>query len=119
MPPYPVLVDILCKLGVQLHHLTPNAIVQISKFSWAVTSYGGRPTADVFAQHYELHYQNKKIHLEGCDTTLAAQFGCITFQASCYRGQAKLSLAVRNKWTSSWDNNEFYCKLPCEQLADV
>jgi hypothetical protein len=59
---------------VQLHHLTPNAIVQISKFIWAVTSCRGRLTADVFAQHYEMHYQNKKIHLEGCETTLAAQF---------------------------------------------
>jgi hypothetical protein len=23
---------------------------------------------DVFAHHYELHYQNKKIHLEGSET---------------------------------------------------
>jgi hypothetical protein len=50
----------------------PNAIVQIGKFIWVVTSYGGRPAADVFAQHYELHYQNKKIQLEGCETTLTA-----------------------------------------------
>jgi hypothetical protein len=32
MPPHPVLLDILCKFWVQLHQLTPNAIVQISKF---------------------------------------------------------------------------------------
>jgi hypothetical protein len=64
MPPHSVFVDILRKFRVLLHHLTPNDIVQISKFIWAVTSYGGRLTADVFAQHYELHYQNKKIHLE-------------------------------------------------------
>jgi hypothetical protein len=50
-----------------------NAIVQIGKFIWAVTSCGGRPTADVFAQHYELYYQHKKIHLEGCETTLTMQ----------------------------------------------
>jgi hypothetical protein len=52
MPPHPVLVDILCKFWVQLHDLTPNAIVQISKFIWAVTSCGGWPTADVFTRHY-------------------------------------------------------------------
>jgi hypothetical protein len=57
---------------VQLHQLTANAIVQISKFVWVVTSCGGRPTADVFAHHYELHYHNKKIHLEGSETTFAA-----------------------------------------------
>jgi hypothetical protein len=47
MPPHPVLMDILHKFQVQLHQLTPNAIVQINKFIWAVTSCGGRPTADV------------------------------------------------------------------------
>jgi hypothetical protein len=57
----------------------PNAIIQISKFIWAITSYGGHPTANVFTQHYEVHYQNSKIHLEGCETTLAAQFACFTF----------------------------------------
>jgi hypothetical protein len=56
IPPHPVLLDILHKFRVQLHHLTSNAIVQISKFIWAVTSYGGHPIVDVFAQHYELHY---------------------------------------------------------------
>jgi hypothetical protein len=90
MPPHPVLVDTLCKFHVQLHQLTLNAIVQISKFIWAVTSCGGHPTVDVFAQHYELHYQHKKVHLEGCTTTLAAQFGYITFHPSRYRGQARL-----------------------------
>jgi hypothetical protein len=61
----------------QLHHLSLNAIIEIRKFICAVTSCGSHPTANVFAQHYELHYQNKKkkIHLEGCETTLAAQFG--------------------------------------------
>jgi hypothetical protein len=49
MPPHPVLVDILHKFQVQLHQLTPNAIVQINKFIWAATSYGGHRTADVFA----------------------------------------------------------------------
>jgi hypothetical protein len=36
---------------------------------------------DVFAHHYELHYQNKKICLEGSNTTLVAQFGCISFSS--------------------------------------
>jgi hypothetical protein len=83
MPPHPVLVDILRKFHIQLHQLTPNAIIQIGKFIWAVTSYGGHPTTDVVAQHYEMHYQNK-IHLVGCETTLVAQFDCITFHPSCF-----------------------------------
>jgi hypothetical protein len=66
IPPHPVLLDILCKFRVQLHQLTSNATVQISKFIWAATSCGGRPTANVFAQHYELgvrEYQHYSIWL--------------------------------------------------------
>jgi tRNA A37 threonylcarbamoyladenosine synthetase subunit TsaC/SUA5/YrdC len=39
MPPHPVFVDILLKFRVQLHQLTLNAIIHISKFIWAITSY--------------------------------------------------------------------------------
>jgi hypothetical protein len=41
MPPHLVLVDILRKFRVQLHQLTSNAIIQNSKFIWAVTFCGG------------------------------------------------------------------------------
>jgi hypothetical protein len=56
MPSHLILVDIMCKFWVQLHHLMPNAIVQIGMFIWAITSCKGLPTIDVFAQHYKLHY---------------------------------------------------------------
>jgi hypothetical protein len=101
MPPHPVLLDILHKFRVQLHQLTPNAIVQISKFIWIVTSCRGRPTVDVFTHHYELHYQNKKIHLEGSNTSFAAQFGCISFRPSRFENRARLTPTTRNKWPSS------------------
>jgi hypothetical protein len=114
MPPHPVLVDILHKFQVQLHQLMPNAIIQIGKFIWAITSCSGHPTADVFAHHYELHYQNKKIHLVGCDTTLTAQFGYISFYPSRFGSRARLTPAMRNKWTSSWDGNWFYCRVHAE-----
>jgi hypothetical protein len=45
MPPHTALADILQKFKVQLHQLIMNAIVQLSKFLWAVTSCGGRPTS--------------------------------------------------------------------------
>jgi hypothetical protein len=97
----------------------PNAIVQISKFICAVTSCGGHPTVDVFTHHYELHYQNKKIHLEGSETTLATQFGCISFQCSWFGSRANLTPARRNKCTSGWDDNWFYCRVPAEQTANA
>jgi hypothetical protein len=57
LPPHLVLTEILQKFRFQLHQLTPNAIVQIRKFIWAISSCGGHLTVDVFAMHYELHYQ--------------------------------------------------------------
>jgi hypothetical protein len=40
MPPYPVLTDILLHFQAQLHQLMPNAITQLSKYFWAVGSFG-------------------------------------------------------------------------------
>jgi hypothetical protein len=89
MPQHSVLVDILHKFRMQLHQLTPNATIHISKFIWVVTSCGGRPTVDVFIQDYELHYQNKKIQLAGSESSLTAQFGRITFHPSLHRKLVK------------------------------
>jgi hypothetical protein len=63
--------------------------------------------------------KTKKINLEVCETTLATQFGCITFHPSRYGCRANLTLTVRNKWTSGWDSNWFYYRVPSEQVADV
>jgi hypothetical protein len=100
-----VLLDTLHKFQVQLHQLTLNAVVHISKFIWAITSCGGHPNAKVFAHHYELHYQNKKIHLEGSETKFAAQFGCISFHLSRFGNRARLTQAMQSKWTSGWDSH--------------
>jgi hypothetical protein len=34
-------VEVLQRYGVQIHQLTPNAVVALAKYVWAVTSYGG------------------------------------------------------------------------------
>jgi hypothetical protein len=102
-----------------LHQLTPNAIIQISKFIWAVASHGGHPTTNIFAHHYELHYQNKKFHLKGSDTNFAAQFGYISFHPSWFGNWTRLAPITRNKWTNGWDGNWFYYRVSVEQKADV
>jgi hypothetical protein len=119
MPPYPVLLDILHKFQVQLPQLMLNAIVQISKFIWVVTTCVGCPTADIFAQHYELHYQNNKIQLEWSESTITAQFGCITIHPSRFGSRSRLTPAVKNKWVSGWDDNWLYINVPLEQTTDV
>jgi hypothetical protein len=61
MPPHPALTEILLKYRVQLHQLTPNDFVQLSKYFWAVLSFSGVPSSDGFVRHYELHYLSKKV----------------------------------------------------------
>jgi hypothetical protein len=50
---------------VQLHQLTLNTIAQMSKYFWAVLSFGGKPSNDGFAKCYELHYQPKRVFADG------------------------------------------------------
>jgi hypothetical protein len=47
--------EVLQKFEVQVHHLTPNAVVELAKYVWATTSYGGQPSVEVFAKQYCLH----------------------------------------------------------------
>jgi hypothetical protein len=63
MPPQPVLADILVKFRVQLHQLTPNVVAQLSKYFWAVMSFGCVPSSEGFVKCYKLHYQPKKVEV--------------------------------------------------------
>jgi hypothetical protein len=81
---------------VQLHQLTYNAIVQLSKYVWVVDSFGGVPSSSGFAKRYELHYQQKKMNVDRSD--VQAQYGCISFHAKHYEGHGvKLMLTIKNK----------------------
>jgi hypothetical protein len=94
---------------VQLHQLTPNAIAQLSKYFWAVLSFGGEPSSDGFAKRYELHYQSKKVVVDGLEKF--QQFGVINFHAK-RGGEVGLTPAIKNKWSTRWTKPWFYCKVP-------
>jgi hypothetical protein len=79
MPLHPVLAAILLKYQIQIHHLTPSAIVQLLKYVWVVTSFDGVPSAEGFTMRYELHYQPRKMDVDGAE--VLGQYGCINFHA--------------------------------------
>jgi hypothetical protein len=79
MTPHPALTEILLKYRVQLHQLTPNDFVQLSKYFWAVLSFDGVSSSDGFARHYKLHYQPKKVVVVGFKKY--QQFDVINFHA--------------------------------------
>jgi hypothetical protein len=85
---------------VQVHQLMLNAVVALAKYVWAVTSYGGQPSVEVFAKNYCLHWQKRKIENK------IAQFGSCTFTPRTGKTSAEVVEIVpcaRNKWGNWWD----------------
>jgi hypothetical protein len=110
MPPHPVHTNILLKFQTQIQQLTPNAIVQLSKCIWAVTSFEGLPSADGFTKRYEPHYQLRKMEVNRAK--VQGQYGCLNFHAK-HEGQGvKLTIAVKNKWAGASTRAWFYYKVP-------
>jgi hypothetical protein len=93
-------VDVLRRFEVQVHQLTPNVVVALAKYVWAVSSYGGQPSVEVFAKNYCLHWQKRKIGNK------IAQFGSCTFTPRTGKTSAEVVEIVpcaRNKWGNWWD----------------
>jgi hypothetical protein len=92
--------EVLRRFDVQVHQLTPNAVVALTKYVWATTSYGGQPSVEVFAKHYCLHWQKRKIRNK------IAQFGSCTFTPKTGKTPmevVELVPCARNKWDNWWE----------------
>jgi hypothetical protein len=73
--------EVLKNFQIYLHQLTPNAIVRLSVFIWALRSQGMNPDAKAFCRVHELNYQTKA-RADG----LHENFGCYNF---AYRKDTK------------------------------
>jgi hypothetical protein len=73
--------EVLKNFEIYLHQLTPNAIVRLSVFIWALRSQGMNANAKAFCRVHELHYQTKA-RADG----LHKNFGCYNF---AYRKDTK------------------------------
>ena len=112
----PVVPLLLAPFNVKLHHLTPNAMVQLSKFLWAVRTFGGEVLVDAFCRLFELQCQGRKIVEEGEVEPSEAQNACCTFVPWKNNKKAKLqrielSTAHKNKWEDDWVRYWFYAKV--------
>jgi hypothetical protein len=96
--------EVLRRFNVQIHQLTSNAVVALSKYVWATTSYSGQPSVEVFAKYYCLHWQKRMIGSE------VAQFGSCTFTPKTGKTTmqvVELVPCARNKW-GNWQDFWFY-----------
>jgi hypothetical protein len=95
LPAHRFVGEVLRRFNVQIHQLTPNAMVALSKYVWAMTSYDGQPSVEVFAKYYCLHWQKRMIG-DG-----VAQFGSCTFTPKTGKTTmevVELVPCAHNKW---------------------
>jgi hypothetical protein len=89
--------EVLKNFEIHIHQLTPNAIVRLSVFIWALRSQGMSADAEAFCRVHELHYQTKA-RTDG----LHEIFGRYNF---AYRKYTKaLVISYRTKWPTGWKN---------------
>jgi hypothetical protein len=92
--------EVLENYEIYLHQLTPNAIVRLSIFIWALRSQGTNPNAEAFSRVHELHYQVK-----AREDGLHENFDCYNF---AYRKDMKTPVvSYRPKWTTGWKMSGF------------
>jgi hypothetical protein len=93
-PLHEMIGEVLDNYEIYLHQLTPNAIVRLSVFIWALRSQVMDPNAEAFYRTHELHYQTK-----AREDGLHENFGCYNF---AYRKDMKAPvLSYRTKWPIS------------------
>jgi hypothetical protein len=100
LPAHRFVVEVLRRFDVQVHQLTPNVVVALAKYVWAVASYDSQPSVEVFAKNYCSHWQKKKIGNK------IAQFGSCTFTLRTRKTSVEVVEIVpcaRNKWGNWWD----------------
>nr|XP_034583466.1 uncharacterized protein LOC117846414 [Setaria viridis]XP_034583473.1 uncharacterized protein LOC117846414 [Setaria viridis] len=113
----PVILDRYC---VRLHLLTPNAIVNLSKFYWVQRTFGGSVDVEGFARLHELHIQKKRTYSE--EGVCENHFGCCTFVPRRKNDKrnlprVELTFAQRNKWDNAWLTHWFYVKIEMAGLG--
>jgi hypothetical protein len=107
------LVEVLKTFQIFLHQLTPEAIIRMGLFIWAVRSQGLEPSARCFSSMHELLYEMKATRKE----QYYNNFGCYRFVA-----RSNVSHPVptfRKRWPGAWIEKWFYVKNDLIEREDI
>jgi hypothetical protein len=99
-----MIADVLENFEIYLHQLTPNAIVRLSMFIWALRSQGVEPLAEAFCRVHKLHYQTK-----AREDGLHENFGCYNF--AYHKDMKTPVVSYSTKWPTGWKSEWFYVKI--------
>jgi hypothetical protein len=112
-PLHKMLVEVLKTFEINLHQITPEALIRVGVFVWAMRSQGLEPDARCFCNIHELSYQTKATGKEQYHNN----FGCYSFVP---RYEANYPVPTfRKKWPGSWMKEWFYVNYDLSQREDV
>jgi hypothetical protein len=107
------LVEVLKTFQIFLHQLTPEAIIRMGLFVWAVRSQGLEPSAKCFCSMHELLYETKATRKEQYHNN----FGFYGFIA---RSNASHPVPTfRKRWPGAWMEEWFYVKNDLIEREDI
>jgi hypothetical protein len=106
-------VEVLKIYQIFLHQITPEAIIRMGIFVWAVRSQGVEPSAKYFCSMHELAYETKAMGKEQYHNN----FGCYGFTA---RPNASYPVPTyRKRWPGAWMEEWFYVKNDLKAREDI
>jgi hypothetical protein len=106
-------VEVLKIFQVFLHQITPEAIMRMGIFVWAVRSQGLEPSAKCFCSMHEHLYETKAVGKEQYHNN----FGCYRFIA---RPNASHSVPTFwKRWLGAWMEEWFYVKNDLKAREDI
>jgi hypothetical protein len=107
------LIEVLKTFEIFLHQITPEAIIRMGIFVWAVRSQGLEPSVKCFCNMHELLYETKATGKEQYHNN----FGCYGFIP-----RADVSYPVptfRKRWPRVWMEEWFYVKNNLIEREDI
>jgi hypothetical protein len=106
-------VEVLKIYEIFLHQITPEAIIRMGIFVWAVRSQGIEPSAKCFCSMHELCYETKPWGKEHYHNN----FGCYNFVARS--GSSYPVPTFRKRWPGAWMEEWFYVKNDLKTREDI
>jgi hypothetical protein len=106
-------VEVLKIFQIYLHQITPEAIIRMGIFVWALKSQGLEPNAKSFCSMHELLYEMKPWGKEQYHNN----FGCYSFIARS--GSSSAVPTFRKRWPGEWTKEWFYVKNDLKAREDI
>jgi hypothetical protein len=106
-------VEVLKMYQIFLYQITPEAIMRMGIFVWAIRSQGLEPSVKCFCSMYELLYETKATGKEQYHNN----FGCYGFIA---RPNASHPVPTfQKRWPEAWMEEWFYVKNDLKAREDI